>query len=127
VDATLISASIALKTAANCMKLKSITRSQRIIPRRKVEYVTGTVSIPNTQEIFNKSLRELSQLKITEVRWNKSIKTLGFKLNDGSNCKARENKCGNSHIFDPEKKITEIACIIDIEIGCFVQINFYHH
>ena len=68
--------------AAKYLILKSISRSQRIIAKERVGGVAGTVSIPNMEEIYNKSLPELKKLKITEVHSNQ-ISTLGFKLSDG--------------------------------------------
>ena len=43
--------------------------------------------------------------------WN-DIFTLGFKLNDGSNCKVGNNNFDQSHTFDLSKKITKIESII---------------
>jgi hypothetical protein len=52
VDATLISASIALQVAAKCLMIKSITRSKRIIGEKAVINVVGTLSVPEMTKIL---------------------------------------------------------------------------
>ena len=78
----MISASNNLKMAAKYILLKYTVKSQRIIGNIAAKLVTGSVSIPSMAEIYKKSLRELSQLKITEIMWYDNS-TLGFKLSDG--------------------------------------------
>jgi hypothetical protein len=56
VEATLISASIALQVAAKCMMLKSISKSKQIIGENlKGVVFTGTVSVPAMTHILNQS------------------------------------------------------------------------
>jgi hypothetical protein len=78
----MISASNNLKMAAKYILLKYTVKSQRIIGNIAAKLVTGCVSIPSMAEIYKKSLRELSQLNITEIMWYDNS-TLGFKLSDG--------------------------------------------
>jgi len=70
VNAILISASIALQVAAKYMMLKSITKSETIIPFFSVEKVLGTVSVPEMTKNLNISYQELKSLHLKIVEWN---------------------------------------------------------
>ena len=69
VEETLISTSRALQLATKYMLLKSIIKSQHIIPTEVVNDVIGTSSIPDLVKHHNMSLQELRNLKIEKVEW----------------------------------------------------------
>jgi hypothetical protein len=125
VNAILISASIALQVAAKYMMLKSITKSETIIPFFSVEKVLGTVSVPEMTKNLNISYQELKSLHLKIVEWN-CFFTLGITLSNGESCTAGSNyKVNQSHSFDPNKKITKVEVIISKDEDCLLQINFY--
>jgi hypothetical protein len=70
--------------------------------------------IPNMDEIGNKSLPELQNLKFKKAVWIGDI-YLNFELTDGQNCFAGEKYPGvqeETYYFDPSKKITSIEMVI---------------
>jgi len=87
--------------------------------------VFRTVSLPDVKKLVEKSLEEIRNLTFTKVRWS-GISTLGFTLNDGTNCKVGTLPFFKSHTFDPDKKITRIESIIDNNENKIIHINFYH-
>ena len=93
------------------MILKSIIKSQRIIVignNTAINNVMVSV-IPKFSDKgvkgVHKSLETFKNLRITQVKWNKSA-TLGFTLSDGQSCKAGKLDFKRTHNFNPTKKIT---------------------
>ena len=98
--------------------------------------------------IVNKSVQELRNLRIAKVEWNDNL-LFAFTLNDSQSCSRgpynfhqwwnlqlergdyKDAILTKSHIFDPNKKITKIECIIKkwklhFNRHITMRINFYH-
>ena len=107
--------------------LKSIIKSQQIIPKYKIGSVRSTVIIPIMKKIAKKSVLELMQLRVTRVYWY-HVYTLEFTLDDGLSCKAGSSfEINRSHYFDKTKKITQVQTIINKHENLIMQINFFHN
>ena len=103
----------ALQVLAKHMMIKSIVKSQRIIPTKAVNSVTGTSSIPDMTTLTDQSLSQLRNMTITQLQWmDGHLLTFGLTLNDGQTCKAGPSDFNKSHKFDPANKITKIKTII---------------
>ena len=92
------------------MVLNSIVFSQPIIPTRITD-IKPIVSVPDMPTLVSKSVQELNNLTITQVKWF-TFYSFGFTLNDGQSCEVVRYAFDKSHIFDPTKKITRVECII---------------
>ena len=102
-----------LETAAKYLMINSVRKSKRIIPKRLIKYVYGTVTVPNIPTLGVKNFEKLRNLTIEKVQWE-DIFTLGFTLNDGQSCKVGNHYDFKlSHTFDPNKKITRIEVWIN--------------
>ncbi len=84
------------------------------------------MNVPDMATLANLTWEELRQLQIAWVGWY-GIETVGFRLNDGQSCKAGAEQFGYSYNFDPNKKITRIESIVDMDEKWIIRMNFYHH
>ena len=64
VEETLISTSRALQIAEKYLKLKSFIRSTKIVVTHNNVKITGTMNIPSEKTLDEKSVQELSKLKL---------------------------------------------------------------
>ena len=88
-------------------------RRKSIIPSEEVDKIIDKVTIPDVQNLFNKSEQDLKNLTIRKAHWDARIETLGFTLRDGEFCKAGTKfDFSYSHTFDPAKKINAIESIM---------------
>ena len=105
--------------------LDLIFQSKRIIPKRAVDGVIGTLLSPEMTRLEENSWQELRNLTITQVQWD-GVETIGFTINDSQDCKVGPDDFEATHTFDPSKKISKIVVIIDDPEFEIMQINFYH-
>ena len=104
--------------------LKSITKSQHIIPKNEVINVKSRLIFPEKQKLTIKNVKELRTLKIKNV-WCIGTKKIGFTLSDGQPSKQGIIPKCFGHSFDPAKKITRVECFIDTDEESFDKISFY--
>ena len=91
--------------------LDLIFQSKRIIPKRAVDGVIGTLLSPEMTRLEENSWQELRNLTITQVQWD-GVETIGFTINDSQDCKVGPDDFEATHTFDPSKKITRVEVII---------------
>ena len=71
------------------MPSKSFSRSTKIVGTHKDPKITGTINIPSEKTLDEKTVQELSKLKLQEVQSDTgTIGTLGLTFNDGKSVKS---------------------------------------
>jgi hypothetical protein len=86
--------------------------------------VISFTSIPNLTTIRDKTLEEIGNLAISQVK-SYFCDTLSFTLTDGQTCKSGTKVFTNNHTFDPTLKITKVEVIIHKYEVLIMSINFY--
>ena len=97
---------------------KSFSRSLKIVGREAK--ITGTMNIPSEKTLDEKTVQELTNLKLKEVLWYEGYCfTIGINLNIGESVKSGTRyDFTSSHTFDQSKKITKIVTtMFDDESG----------
>ena len=108
------------------MASNSFIRSSKIVGTKAK--IKGTMNIPSKKTLAEKSLQELSELKLQKVKSGGGfVATLGITFNDGKSVKSGTTSAfTTSHVFDQSKKITKIVTTVGKNeyIG-ISQINFF--
>ena len=80
-------------------------------------------TVPNLSEITKKTLKQLKNLSITQVKWYPTTK-FGLTTSDGQTCLAGGDGSYRTHTFNPSEKITSVVCLIDRDEKNILKISF---
>ena len=86
-----------------------------MIGKTPFEPVTGKIVFPDINQLENKTLEELKQLRITKVStYHANFVTCAFTLSDGQSCRAGKNYDFNNHYeIDQTKRLRKIEIIFE--------------